>query len=143
MTAIVLFDGECGLCTRSVQFILRHEARPELRFASLQSKAGRQILAEHGVEGECADGRSVVLVSDGRVYTRSTAALQIAACLSGPWRLLRLLRIVPRPLRDLVYDWIARRRHAWSARADVCVLPGPEFVDRFLPMETDVEQQSE
>src|SRR5690606_39250581 len=97
-----------------------------------QSKAGRQILAEHGVEGECADGRSVVLVSDGRVYTRSTAALQIAACLRGPWRLLRLLRIVPRPLRDLVYDWIARRRHAWFGPADACHLPTPELRDRFL-----------
>jgi predicted DCC family thiol-disulfide oxidoreductase YuxK len=130
MTDIVIFDGECNLCARSVQFILRHEARPRFKFSPLQSAAGARILAAHGFL--TTDVNSFVLVSDGKVYTRSAAALRIAREFKGPWQLLRILWLVPRPLRDLLYDFVARNRYSWFGRSESCLVPTPELSARFI-----------
>jgi predicted DCC family thiol-disulfide oxidoreductase YuxK len=130
MTDIVIFDGECNLCARSVQFILRHEARPRFKFSPLQSAAGARILAAHGFP--TTDVNSFVLVSDGKVYTRSVAALRIARELNGPWQFLRVLWLVPRPLRDLLYDFVARNRYSWFGRSESCLVPTPELSARFI-----------
>jgi predicted DCC family thiol-disulfide oxidoreductase YuxK len=126
---LVIFDGVCNLCARSVQFILRHESGPHFTFSPLQSPAGARLLAQHGFPA--SDVESFVLVSDGKVYTRSTAALRIARHFKGAWRLLRILWLVPRPLRDAIYDYVARNRYAWFGKADSCLVPTSELSARF------------
>ena len=127
---VVLFDGVCNLCNGSVQFIVRHDPAGRFRFASLQSEAGRALLRRHGLDP--ADLFSVILVEGGRAYSRSDAALRVAGGLSGGWRAVGALRVVPRPLRDLVYGWVARNRYRWFGRQDACMIPTPELRTRFL-----------
>jgi len=128
---VVLFDGVCNLCNRCVRFIARRDPRARFRFAALQSEVGRQMLAAHGR----APGRldTMVLVDDGRVFTRSDAALRIARDLRGPWKLLAAAAaVIPRPLRDWLYDQLAARRYRWFGRQDSCPLPEPGLAERFL-----------
>ena len=127
---LVLYDGTCGLCNRSVQLILRHDRRGRFRFAALQSDLGRALLARHGLAVDALD--TVVLVEDGRAWTKSAAALRIARGMDRPWPLLRVLGIVPRPVRDFFYDRLANNRYRIFGRVDACMLPPPEVRARFL-----------
>ena len=127
---LLLFDGVCNLCDRSVQFVLKHEAAESIQFASLQSEVGRAALAEHGLDVETID--SVVFIEGGHAYVQSDAALAVAARLDAPWRWLARSRAVPRSVRDRVYDWIARHRYRWFGTRDACRLPTPETRARFL-----------
>lgn len=127
--SVVLFDGDCPLCSRVAAAVAARDPGRRLRFAPLASAAGARLLAEHGLTG-CRD--TLVLLDQGRVHLRSGAALRIAGKLSGAARLLRLLLLVPAPLRDLVYDLVARRRHRWFGQEDVCPVPPPALRDRLL-----------
>lgn len=127
---VLFFDGVCNLCNASVQWVLRHDRRGQFRFAALQSELGRQVLAQHGINAGALD--TVVLLAEGRVYTRSDAALELLRRLGGPWAGLSILRRLPRPLRDAVYNWIARNRYRWFGRQESCWLPRPEWKSRFL-----------
>lgn len=127
---IVLFDGVCNLCSGSVQFLLKRDLEGRLRFASLQSDAGRSLMAKHGLDVDALS--SVLLIEDGQVWQESSAALRIARHLPGAWKLLRVFTAVPRPLRDTVYRWIARNRYRWFGKAGTCWLPTPELKARFL-----------
>lgn len=126
---LVLFDGVCHLCNRSVQFILDRDPRGVFRFAPLQSALGRRLLHAHGFADGWYDG--IVLIEKGRCWVKSTAALRIAGRLPFPWKLLVVLRLVPRVVRDAVYDIIARYRYRWFGRGETCRLPTPELRDRF------------
>jgi len=128
--AVVLFDGVCNLCNGSIQFIVRRDPNGYFRFASLQSEYGRALLREHGLDE--ADLFSVILVEDGKAYARSDAALRIARRLAGGWKAAGALRVVPRALRDRVYDLVARNRYRWFGRRDTCMIPTPELRERFL-----------
>ncbi len=128
--SLVLFDGDCTLCNGAVQFILRRDAQARFQFAALQSAAGRQALAAVAPLTPFPD--SIVLVAGGRAAVKSTAALRIARGLSWPWPLLAVFFVVPRPLRDLVYDWIARHRYRWFGKQAACMVPTPELRSRFL-----------
>lgn len=128
---VVLFDGVCNLCTASVQFIVARDPRGTIRFASLQSRAAGRLLAPLGVT-PAPEPQTVLLLEDGRLYTRSTAALRIARKLSGLWPLLIVFLAVPRPLRDAVYDFIGRHRYRWFGRTEACWLPTPALRARFL-----------
>lgn len=132
MSAVVLFDGVCNLCNAWVNFVLDRERGGELRFASLQSPAARALLAEHGRAVPEGDPESIVVVEDGRVYERSTAALRVFRRLRWPWRALAAFVVVPRPLRDVIYRWIARNRYRWFGKSDVCRVPTPELRARFM-----------
>ncbi|MEX0800517.1 MAG: thiol-disulfide oxidoreductase DCC family protein [Dehalococcoidia bacterium] len=136
--AIVLFDGVCNLCNASLDFILRHDSRGYFRFASLQSDAGRRLAREHGLDPERID--TVVLVEDGKAYLRSKAALRIARRLSGPYNAAYMLIAVPRPVRDFVYDRVARSRYRWFGKRDTCRAPTPEERDRLLDYEPAGEE---
>lgn len=127
---VVLFDGVCNLCSGIVAFIIRRDAASRFRFAPLQSPTGRELLERFGLpQGE---PESVVVIHGGRAYTRSAAALEIARRLGWPWRALYPLRIVPRPLRDLLYDAVARSRYrVWGRKAE-CIVPTPDVRARFL-----------
>jgi len=127
---IVLFDGVCNLCNRSVMFIIRHDPDAVFRFAALQSDAGRMILAQAKPDQEKMS--SIVLVQGEKVFTHSTAALTIAKQLKGPVKLAYACIIIPRFIRDAVYNWIARNRYRWFGKKDQCMVPGPDLLKRFI-----------
>jgi predicted DCC family thiol-disulfide oxidoreductase YuxK len=127
---IVVFDGMCHLCARSVGFTLAHEHDHLIRFAAARSPAGRELLRRHGLEPETVP--TLVVIKDGAALLRSAAVLEIASHLRLPWRLLGLLRVLPRRLRDAPYDVIAQNRYRWFGRRDACLLPTPELASRFL-----------
>src|SRR5215467_6960388 len=132
---VLLYDGVCGFCNKSVQMILRHDRRGTMRFAALQTGYGEAIKARHP---ELQNIDSVVLVetapgdSGERVFTRSTAALRIAAYLGGWWKLLLVFRLLPRGLRDFFYDLFARYRYQLFGKHDSCLLPSPDVRSRFI-----------
>lgn len=125
---VILFDGVCNLCHGAVRFIIRRDRAARFRFASLQSDTGRRLAGP----GLPAEPDSILLFEEGRRYDRSTAALRIARRLDGAWPLLYAFIVIPRPLRDAVYAWIARHRYRWFGRLETCPLPDPGLADRFL-----------
>ncbi len=130
---IVLYDGECGLCDRFVQFTLARDPKGVFRFAALQSSIGRELLEEHGFVSEEGGVPSTVVVVEGeRAWTRSGAALRVAKRLRMPWPLAYGFVVVPPFLRDAVYRFVAARRYRWFGKADACRLPSPSTRDRFL-----------
>ncbi len=129
---VILFDGVCNLCSASVNFVIDRDPGARFRFAPLQSEAGREILTAHGESIPVGDPDSIVLVEDGAVYERSTAALRIARDLGGPWSLLYVFIIIPAFVRDAVYRLVARNRYRWFGKSDACRVPTPELRARFL-----------
>jgi predicted DCC family thiol-disulfide oxidoreductase YuxK len=127
---ILLFDGVCNLCNGAVQWVIAHDSAARFRFASLQSDAGRALLAAHGLPLDAMD--TVVLVDGERHFIKSDAALEVARRLGGVWRLAAPAKLVPRALRDMVYDWVARNRYARWGKRDECWVPTPELRARFL-----------
>lgn len=132
MKTLVLFDGVCNLCNGTVRFILRHDRAERFLFAAQQSEVGQRILAEHGVSTPQALADSVVVLEGQRVYLESDAALHILCRLGGVWRLLGILRWVPKPWRDRVYRWVARHRYRLFGRRESCLVPTPALRRRFL-----------
>ena len=128
---VLLFDGVCNLCNGAVAFVIRRDPRARLRFAPLQSPAADALLASLGVARDRLPD-SFVLVEDGRVHVRSTAALRVARRLRFPWPLLAVFLLVPRWLRDPVYDLVARNRYRWFGRREACMVPTAELRARFL-----------
>ena len=126
----ILFDGVCNLCNRSVRFVLARDPGEHFAFAPLQSAKGRELLKRVGLAEDART--SIVLVEGERSFEKSDAVLRILAGLSGPWPALALLRVVPRRLRDAVYDWIAANRYRWFGQRADCPLPTPDQRRRFL-----------
>lgn len=127
---IILFDGVCNLCNASVQFVIRHDPQARFKFAALQSATAEKLLQNCAFDRASLD--SVILVEDGHVYIESDAALRIARKLGGGWWLLAGFSIVPRPIRDAVYRFIARNRYRWFGKQESCMMPTPDLRARFL-----------
>lgn len=127
---VLLFDGVCNLCNASVQWVLEHDKKAVFRFAALQSEAGQAELRRFGLD--TATFNSVVLVDGDHIFTQSDAAIEVAIRLGGFWALARFLKIIPRFLRDGVYNWIARNRYRWFGKKEQCMLPRAEWKRRFL-----------
>jgi predicted DCC family thiol-disulfide oxidoreductase YuxK len=128
---VILFDGVCNLCERSVRFVVRRDREARFRFAPLQSVAARQLLADHNHTDERLS--SVLLIESGQLYTKSRAALRIARRLDGPWPLVvYLFGWVPQVIADTVYDFVGRRRYRWFGEKDACWMPEDELKGRFL-----------
>ncbi len=129
---LVLFDGVCNLCNAAINFLIDHDPEATLRFASLQSTGGRAAIVRSGGEPPEGDPSTILLIEGGRIYARSTAALRVARRLGWPYKLLYAFIVVPRPLRDAVYEWVARNRYRWFGKSEVCRVPTPELRARFM-----------
>jgi predicted DCC family thiol-disulfide oxidoreductase YuxK len=127
---LLLFDGVCHLCEGVVGFLLPRDPAGRLHYGSIQSALGSRLYREHGLDPERPD--TLLLLTPHGAFRRSDAVLEIARLLGGAWRLLLLLKVVPRTLRDAAYDALARRRYRWFGRAPACLLPRPEWRDRFV-----------
>ncbi len=129
---IVLFDGMCALCSASVRFMMRNDPGARLRFASLQSESGRQLLGHENHSAETFE--SVVYVENGRIYTKSRAVFAIARHLRFPWPAILIFRVIPDFLLDRIYDRVAKNRYRWFGRRDTCALPSsfPGFSERVM-----------
>jgi predicted DCC family thiol-disulfide oxidoreductase YuxK len=127
---IVVFDAHCLLCSGSVQFLLRHDRARRLQFATIQSQPGRQLLQQAGIDA--IEPESFVLVDGERTWTETAAVMRVADALGWPWRIAWTAWLIPYPLRDAVYRWIARNRYRWFGRRDVCFLPDADDAERFI-----------
>ncbi len=131
---IILFDGVCNLCERSVQFVIRHDPDAKFMFAPLQSVYARTLIEDPELgfeELQAGDLDSFVLMAGGKVSFRSDAWISICRQLDGWPRLLRVFRIVPRFMRDPVYDFIGRHRYQWFGKKPECMIPTPDIQRRF------------
>ncbi|MBY0585770.1 DCC1-like thiol-disulfide oxidoreductase family protein [bacterium] len=128
---LILIDGVCNLCHGAANFIIDHDPQEQFRFASIQSPIGQKVSRHFGFNPD--ELSSMVLIEpDGRAFCRSSAALRIAGRLTFPWNLIYVGLIIPRPMRDFVYDMIAHRRYRWFGKQETCRLPSPERKSRFL-----------
>jgi len=127
---LLLFDGVCNLCNGFVNVVIDHDPSGYFKLGALQSEEARPYLDAYGVDPEALD--SVILIENGRVYRKSTAALRVARQLPAPWPAAYAFIAVPRPLRDFVYDIVASNRYDWFGQRDSCRMPTPERTARFL-----------
>ncbi|MGZ5246578.1 MAG: thiol-disulfide oxidoreductase DCC family protein [Flavitalea sp.] len=126
---VILFDGVCNLCESSVQFLLKHDKKKLFRFGSLQSPAGIFLLEKFP---QAKNSDSVVLIYNGKAYTKSSAALKIANLLGGWFTLFWPFSLLPAFFRDSIYSFIAARRYKWFGKKNECWLPGPQYQGRFI-----------
>ena len=136
--AVVLFDGVCNFCSWSVRFIHEHDDG-SLRFAPLQSEAGRALLAAHDLPTDYFD--SLVYLRDGEAHLKSDGAVRIARHLDRPWRWLRFLDVVPRSVRDVGYDLLGRVRYRIFGKREACMVPDTDLRGRFLGEPTSVREE--
>ncbi|MFC4768437.1 thiol-disulfide oxidoreductase DCC family protein [Effusibacillus consociatus] len=129
-TSLVLFDGVCNFCNYWVNFIIRRDRHRRFRFASLQSETAQAMLAQFFTHAQIPD--SIVLIEKQKCFTQSTAVLHICKKLDGLWKLLFIFILVPKPLRDWVYRWVAKNRYKFWGRRDSCMNPTKDVRDRFL-----------
>ena len=126
---IIFFDGVCNLCNSSVQFVIKRDKEGKFRFASLQSGAGQEMLLQNQLSQN--DFNSFLLYEDGKLFTRSTAALRVLSQLKG-WKWAGVFQWVPPFIRNAVYNLVARNRYKWFGKKDECMIPTPELKNRFL-----------
>jgi predicted DCC family thiol-disulfide oxidoreductase YuxK len=127
---IIVFDAQCLLCNRWVQFLLRRKSGQHIRFASIQGETGKRLLAQAGLE---VNGLETLLVLDaGRSWQQTAAILRVLHVLGWPWRLAWIAWLVPAPVRDAAYRWVARHRYRIFGRSAFCVVPSPGNAARFL-----------
>lgn len=129
---IVLFDGECEMCSTIVQFVIKRDPQGTLLFAAQQSEAGQALLARYGLLEQSLD--TFVYIHQEQVFTHSTAALQLTKRLNRLWPLCYGLMIIPRPLRDVVYRYVAKNRYKWFGKKESCFIPTPEIRQRFVQL---------
>ena len=130
MASLVLFDGVCHLCEGFVQFVIARDPAGRFQFGALQTPSARRVLDLHDTPDPLPD--TLVLVDQGRVFTRSTAVLRIARHLTFPWPLAYAFLAVPRPLRDWTYAIVARHRYQWFGKREHCMVPTPAIRARFI-----------
>jgi predicted DCC family thiol-disulfide oxidoreductase YuxK len=127
---VVLFDGTCAFCERSVRFIATRDPAGYFRYGASQTPAAAALLARYGTSREAA--RSLILIEDDQVFLRSTAVLRIARRMTSPWRWAGALLAVPRPVRDGVYRVVAAIRHRLAGSSNACEVPPKEIRDRLI-----------
>lgn len=129
-TNVVLFDGVCNLCNRSVQILLKNDRKKQLSFGSLQSEKAKSLLIDHGIDPNQMN--SIVFLKDEKAYTESDAVLHICKTIGGVWIIGYLFISLPRFIRNVLYRFIARHRYRWFGKRESCMLPSPELKNRFI-----------
>jgi predicted DCC family thiol-disulfide oxidoreductase YuxK len=129
---VILFDGVCNLCNASINFIIDRDTHNRFVFAALQSESGRKFIQQHQIAIPDNDYDSLILIKEGKVYKKSTAALKIARELSGLWPVFYAFIIIPAAIRDIFYTLIARNRYRLFGKSDSCRLPSPELSRKFI-----------
>ncbi len=127
---VIFFDGVCNLCNSSVQFVIEHDQKNQFKFTALQGDYAKEILPKFNADLEKLD--TILLLENGRLYTKSSAALRVARKLNGVIPLLYTFIIVPKFMRDWVYDWIAKNRYKWWGKQESCWVPTPELKNKFI-----------
>lgn len=130
MQSVILFDGVCNLCNSFVQFVIKHDKYERFKFASLQSDFAKKELADSFIDTQKMS--TVILLENGKLYSRSTAALRVLKKLNGLLPLLYIFIAIPTFIRDAVYNLIAKNRYKWFGKKDSCMIPSPELQRRFL-----------
>ena len=130
MDSIILFDGVCNFCNRTINIILKYDKDAYFQFVASQSNAAMGIMQELGLEENAI--ASVILIDQEKVYTKTDAVIQIANRLSGWPKLFRVLKFIPKPIRDFAYDLIAKNRYANFGKRDQCMTPAASARNRFL-----------
>ena len=132
---IVLYDGVCGLCNRAVQFLLKRDRRDQFRFAALQSDFAADLLERHGVDHTQLDTVYAVVnhgAPDEQLLAKADAFLFFAKVLGGVWQVARLGRAIPRPIRNLLYDFVANNRYRVFGKYESCLMPDPAYRHKFI-----------
>jgi predicted DCC family thiol-disulfide oxidoreductase YuxK len=127
---VIIFDGECVLCSGSAQFVLHHDKRKVYRFLAAQTPLGRALYDHYGLDAR--DYETMMLIADGIATLKSEAVIRIGEGLSFPWSLAAVFRVIPRRWRDRLYAVLARNRLRILGRRDSCYMPSPGDADRFL-----------
>jgi len=127
---IVLFDGVCNLCNGVVKFAIKRDKKEILHFASLQSDPAKVLMRKHNLDENQL--KTFIFIENDKAYTRSTAGLKLVSHFGALWPLLYVFIIVPKPIRDMVYDFISRNRYRWFGKEESCMIPSPEVQARFL-----------
>ena len=127
---IILFDGVCNFCSSAVNFVIKRDKKSILKFATLQSNVSHQLLATRQLPAN--DLKSFVFIENNKIYTRSTAALKVCRYLNGLWPMMYGFIIVPKFIRDGIYNWISKKRYQWFGKKEECMIPTPGVKDRFL-----------
>lgn len=126
---IILFDGDCNFCNKSINFIISKDKKNLFKFARLQGNAGKFLLDQHNLK---TDLSSLILIDNGKVYDKSSAVLNIAKNLGGIYTLMYFFIIIPKILRDYLYTLFARNRYRFFRNLDVCLIPSKEITNKFL-----------
>ncbi len=130
MQTVVFFDGMCNLCNSTVKFIIKRDSKNRFKFAALQSAYAQKALSDFRID--LLSPNSFVLLQNGKIYQKSTAALKVAKQLSGLWFLLYVFIFVPRVVRDFVYGFIAQNRYKWFGKTAHFWVPGSDLQNKFL-----------
>jgi predicted DCC family thiol-disulfide oxidoreductase YuxK len=126
---IILFDGVCNFCDSSVQFIIKRDKKAIFRFAPIQSDTGKELARKYNVS---LNIDSLILIEHSKCYYKSSAVFRICKRLKGSWKLLYMLIVIPKPLRDYLYDYVAKNRYKWFGKKTECMMPLPDIKNRFL-----------
>lgn len=127
---VVLFDGVCNLCNDAVNFLIDEDKNNRLHFASLQSEFGQAVLRDFSMQTDDFD--TFVFIHQGKLFIRSTGALEVMRVLGGKWSMLYVFKLVPTFLRDAMYKFISKNRYRWFGKQNACRMPTPELKAKFL-----------
>ena len=134
-THIILFDGICNLCSCAVQFLIMRDKKRVFRYASLQSKAGQKLTALYNIPSEVD---SIILLKNNNYYAKSCATIEVIKELKWYWKIFLFIGILPKKIRDWLYDFVAKNRYKWFGRKHACMVPTPELKSLFLESVSDL-----
>jgi len=127
---VIVFDGVCNLCNNSVAFVIKRDKSYKFKFAPLQSETAKNLISKLSMSNNKID--SIILIDNHKYYIKSTAAIRICKELGAMWSLVYILILVPKPVRDYIYDIVAKNRYKWFGKKEQCMIPAKELESRFL-----------